>query len=576
MLLDPKDHVHPVPNFMNSKDHILTASRSSLDEDVTHDTSVAVVKSSKSTETTPAYFFYPLSFFRSKAKGVCLTLQLYAPNSKHKRRLWWQASRVASAEIEIPSTLSSVLSSSENSNGVYWELNDRDIAQSDSESVAYKIFGVMRWKSPAMKFLTEDIGAQLHSLRNFKDLAPVKGIQPGLLTSILSEELRQELEKEVKSEPPSDYKAAVNKMGIDILHLREQNKILRRDNKRLEEYLLQLESSVILSSSDQAALSVLTKADLIHKILEQSKRLQAEVAARKLCHDKVKALQNSLIEKNEIEARFVEVQQAHSAQQKLVRDLQLKYEKYRKCSDICKQQEDVIFQLESLFEQSAQEGQVREAIAVLSKENARLRRNLRQSQEPSASPHQSSHSQEATINALRADLQKLRGKCSDLEAQLEDSRRRQSRGLHEQTKAFEANQKVKIAAAKERTLLRELEENAKLWAQEKARYEVQLAEYQTRVQSLEEELINCRDKAATRGQRSRAAYAKGGDSDRHPQVQTRASQLTRNPWQQRTSEEQRLPLLRSVSQELGRDSRNSFRTQPPSLYDDSLDTRLSF
>ena len=82
---------------------------------------------------------------------------------------------------------------------------------------------------------------------------------------------------------------------------------------------------------------------------------------------------------------------------------------------------------------------------------------------------------------MRADVAKLREKCSDLEAQLEESRRHKSKGLHEQTKMFEANQKVKIASAREKTLIRELEINAKTWAQDKAQYEVQLAEYRAKM-----------------------------------------------------------------------------------------------
>ena len=528
---------------------------------------VAVVKHEKATETSPAYVFYPLHRFKGfKAKGVSITLKLYVPSRKHKTRLWWQSSQVASTNIEIPSTMSSVLSSPNNANGVYWEINDSEIEQSDSESVAHKIFGVLRWKSTTMKFLNTDVGTRMNSLPNFNDLAPVKGIQPGLLTSILSKELRDELEKESKPESISDYKAAVKKMGVDILQLREHNKNLRRDIKQLEEHLLQLESSVILSSADQAALSALTKADLIHKILEQSQRLSTEITARQSLQNKVKTLQNILIEKNEVEAKLIRVQEAHSAQQKLVRDLQLKYEKYRKCSDICKQQEEVIVQLDSLLERNAPNDRVKEAIAVLSKENARLRKSIYRNQELSSSPRQN-HTQEATISALRADVSKLRAKCADLETQLEENRRRQGKGLHEQTKVFEANHKVKIASAREKTLLRELEVNAKTWAQDKAQYEVQLAEYRARVQILYEEL---RNKVVTHRQQS--------NPNPISQSPTRANQDTRNPWQSqsRAEEEHSRPLM-SVSRQFQPSSRNSLSiAHPPSVFGDSIEPRLSF
>ncbi len=587
--------------FMTSKDR--TTGVSTSDKDTPHNTTIAIVKYGEGAETSSVYIFYPLHpFFRAKMKGIRLSMKLQASS---KGRLWWQSPKIALASIEIPSTMSSVLSSAENMNGVKWEIKGADISQSDSEKVTSKIFGVIRWKSTKMKFLNSDISTQLDSLRNFNDLVPVKGIQPGLLTSILSTNLRSELEKESKPESISDYKVAVKKMGEDILFLRRQNKILRRDNKQLEEHYIQLENSVIFSSADQADLSVLTKADLIHKILEQSQRLLSEIASRQSLQSKVKKIQNALIEKNEVEAKLMQVQQAHSAQQKLVRNLQLKYEKYRKCSDICKQQEEVIVQLDSLLEQSVQNEKVKEAIAVLSKENARLRKTFNRDHDPSSPQRDPAH--EATINALRADASKLRAKCSELEAQLEESRRKKSHGLHEQTKVFEANQKVKIASAREKTLIRELEVNAKTWAQDKVHYEVQLAECRAIVETLKEQLATYRTRATAPqqpGLSSRVPKTVAAEQQNRHQPRSRAevitdptrlshqsrsraknpttlpptrnSQDSRNPWQSQPEEARRRSLM-SISRQLHPYSRNSsIRPHPQSVFENSLDPRLSF
>lgn len=550
-----------IPPFKYSSVKV-TTSNSSLNEEVFVETNMSVVKfgDSSSQDTTPAYFFYPINpFFRSKGKGVCLTLELYASNNKQKRIPWWEAPNVSSSVLEISSAMTTVLTNPENSNGIYWELTGSDIEQSGPDNVAKKFFGVVRWKKPKMKFLDENIESQLHVLRTFKDFAPVQGIQPGLLASILPEFLGDKFEEESnneREESVSDYKAAMTKMGVDILQLREQNKILKRDNQRLEQHLEQMEMNVLYAVSDQASLQALTKADLIHKIIEQSQRLNTEVQARKNSQEKISALQNSLIVKNDVEGKFIQLQEAHSAQQKLVRDLQLKLEKYRRCADTCKQQEDVIVQLDSLLAQKAQDVRVKDAITLLSKENAMMRKSLRESKERSALLHPS-HGQEQTVLALKADIAKLKTKCDDLTAQLEESRRNCNKELCDQTKMFEADQKVKFAAARESTLVSELEESARIWAQEKARYEVKMAEYRVKMQMLEEKL-----------KRTRVLVKPNSPERRSP---------TRNMSLDSSASEHQHPLM-SVSRQLHpySSTHSQEREHTQSLYSDSLDPRLSF
>ena len=545
-----------IPPFKCSTVNV-TTSNSSSNEEVVVETNMSVVKfgDSSSQETTPAYFFYPINpFFQSKGKGVSLALQLYALNNKQEGKPWWEASNIASSVLEISSAMITVLTNPENSNGIYWELTGSDIVQSGPDNVAGKLFGVVRWKKPKMMFLNKEIESQIHNLRAFKEF-PVRGVQPGLLASILPEFLGVESVEEEsnneREESVSAYKAAITKMGDDILQLREQNKILKRDNQRLEQHLEQMEMNVLYSVSNQALLQALTKADLIHKIIEQSHRLNTEIQARKNSQDKISALQNSLIVKNDVEGRFMQLQEAHSAQQKLVRDLQLKLEKYRRCADTCKQQEGVIVQLDSLLAQRAQDVRVKDAMTVLSKENAMMRKSLRESKERSVSLHPS-HGQEQTVFALKADIAKLRTKCEYLTAQLEESRKNCGNELRKQTKVFEADQKAKIAAARESTLVNELEESARIWAKEKARYEFKIAEYRVKVQTLEERLRVKPNSPEQRSQRNMSLLDSRESEHRHPLALV-SRQLH--------------PYSSTHSQE---------REHTQSLHSDSLDPRLSF
>ena len=77
-----------------------------------------------------------------------------------------------------------------------------------------------------------------------------------------------------------------------------------------------------------------------------------------------------------------ELQNAHTAQQKLMQKLQGKVDKYRRYSQTIQDREVVINKLEALFEQQVnkQQGSA-EAQVFLSEENARLRAQLRQLQE---------------------------------------------------------------------------------------------------------------------------------------------------------------------------------------------------
>lgn len=448
-----------------------------------------------SQEIRPAYFFYPTgSFFQSKEHGICLKLQLYATGYKQQRP-WWEASSVSSSILEIPSGMLSIIRKSEYRDGIYWELTGNDIMQSgSSNNVAHKMFGVVRWKKFEMNFLHESIVSDLFSLHTLKDIAPVQGIQPGLLTSILPSDKSKEIKTE-KEYSASHYRAALSDMGSDISRLREEIQTLKRYNQQLDHCLKKLES-VVYSASNQASLQELTKADLIRKIHELSAHLNSEIQAREKDELKISTSQKDLIAKNKVESRLLELQEAHIAQQMLVRNLQIKLEKYRKCADTCRQQEDLIHQFDSLLTNKADDVRAKDTISLLSRENAKLKKSLSKLKQRSSSSHLN-HNQEKGVLALRADNSKLKAKCESLTSQLKESRRKHNYKFHEQTRTFETTPKLKLATARGSTLYKELED-ARICALDNAKQRVEIAKYQAEIQALREELVKTRVKSEIR------------------------------------------------------------------------------
>ena len=194
-------------------------------------------------------------------------------------------------------------------------------------------------------------------------------------------------------------------------------------------------------------------------------------------------------------------------QQKLIRQLHTKVDKYRKCSEICKQQENVITQLELLLAQQTQGQGDADTLSVLRKENIRLRALIREHQESEVHPdyshlHSLLQEKEDQLQSLQAERSKLAHKCQDLELQLSVVQQ----GIHggtsgqmmysEQSKVFQLEQRLLMSEARVNTLTAELRESARRWDLERANYELQL--------------IDCKNKTE--------ATQKGGENESSPKV----------------------------------------------------------
>lgn len=428
----------------------------------------------------PAYFFYAINpFFRSIATRHSLQFTLYSVDQNNKM-VWWKDSKIASASVHLPPGLKKILLNPENQGGVKCHLLSEDITQPEGESVLTSMTVVLRWKTKEMQFLNSAIDNYIDKLPLVKDL--VFSQTETEATSLYNSEAPQHSQVFVE-----EYKTAITKMGLDILKLRQENEQLSKENKRLEKHMIEMEASIVVTAADQRTLQPLTKPDLIHRVVELSEHLLSERRSRKGYQDKVRSLQNQLIEKNDIVSQHVHLQQAHEAQQKLVRELQSKVEKYRKCCETSRKQESVINQLEALLALEASDRRAGNVLSIISKENADLRAMLKEYQESDPDHRRSLLGEkEETIASLRKELDKMAKHRQNLEEQLNEKSTgvKSETYLEQTTKVYELEQKLKVAEARENTLMNELEENGRRWAQEKARYEILLTQLQTKWDSL--------------------------------------------------------------------------------------------
>ena len=94
-----------------------------------------------------------------------------------------------------------------------------------------------------------------------------------------------------------------------------------------------------------------------------------------------------------------------------------------------------------------------------------------------------------TITSLRKELERLTQQRQSLEEKLSGIAEKSagvSSGviLEQTTKIYELEQKLKVAEAREGTLMNELEENGRKWAREKARYEIKFTQLKTRLEGM--------------------------------------------------------------------------------------------
>ena len=464
-----------------------------------------------------AYHFFPYS--SKPSRDVNLVFHIYGSSGTH---LWWSTENYTSAHLQISEGTLTLLQAGE-SPCFPWEINNKGHLTHQC-----KISGVMRWKSNKVPFFTES--SLREGMLGTSELPPdtsTHKIPPNATrecttsteadneTEFLPHDpspqpfnpasLQQTLEalvtptqevdtteaKEGDSNVLSqlrDFESNLQHMVIHYRTLRKENQRLQGHNEQLVLQMAKLKSLVTVSPQKQSDLQRLSASDLILKIGSLQQRLEAEERAHERCQRRVLALQNGLSDKLDLERQHIVLQEAHTAQQKLVQLLRGKVTKYHKCSDICRKQESVITQLESLLTKQV-EGHPPakdDAILLLSKENAQLRALLQQ--------HQTSrdHGQkQATllqkdeeIRSLKSQLSRLTSQCQSLEQERVDCDMRIGEERESDTRMFELEQKLLVANAKLSAQTSQLQENARMWMSEKAHYELQLADFQSRLDSV--------------------------------------------------------------------------------------------
>ncbi|XP_067045345.1 coiled-coil domain-containing protein 33-like isoform X3 [Acropora muricata] len=181
------------------------------------------------------------------------------------------------------------------------------------------------------------------------------------------------------------YRTAMRTMATDLLHVREDCKRLEEENSRFRRDLTQHDeiSRLMVSSQD---LDHITHSELVQKFVLLKKKLADESNKKQELQNRLLRLQNDLIKKNETEKEYCKLQEAHEGQQALLQELQIKVQKRKAIQDTCKKQEKVIVQLEKLLAQQRQGhfngvAETSDTYRFLSDENTKLQSEVSQYKE---------------------------------------------------------------------------------------------------------------------------------------------------------------------------------------------------
>nr|XP_058964371.1 coiled-coil domain-containing protein 33-like [Pocillopora verrucosa] len=258
------------------------------------------------------------------------------------------------------------------------------------------------------------------------------------------------------------YRTAMRKMAADLLHVREDCKRLEEANSRLRRELGQHDeiSRLMVSSKD---LDNVTHSELVQKFVLLKKKLADESAKKQEMKSRLQHLQNDLIKKNEMEKDFLKLQEAHEGQQALLQKLQGKVQKAQTIQDTCKKQEKVIVQLEQLLAQKGKGPyngvsiETGETYRKLSEENIRLQAEVLQYKEQ--------------LKAAEAKLKKPR---SPGEQRVVGA----SNGPMSDMERLELFEKLEKAEGRIVALEKQLADNVRKWAKDKADLQMKLNESQ--------------------------------------------------------------------------------------------------
>ncbi|XP_025023636.1 coiled-coil domain-containing protein 33 [Python bivittatus] len=254
--------------------------------------------------------------------------------------------------------------------------------------------------------------------------------------------------EEVQELETDNYRTALQKMADDIMSLRRHVSTLEAENSALRRNL-SLHEDVGRALFQDIDLDVMTKAEIVDRILLLKHKLSSGAREMARMKDRVQRLQNELIRKNDREKDLVMLQRAHQQQQMVLRKYQAKIAKMQALEDAVRQQEKVIERMEKMLEEKMKEqfkeihfGDLsrktvsgdnwpKDLYSTLLMENMRLRDELGKSSfrspiilQQQALPEAFSSSEKLS---LISKLEKAEARILAMECQLEDSARKWGR-----------------------------------------------------------------------------------------------------------------------------------------------------
>ncbi|KAJ3028281.1 UNVERIFIED_CONTAM: Coiled-coil domain-containing protein 33 [Siphonaria sp. JEL0065] len=137
---------------------------------------------------------------------------------------------------------------------------------------------------------------------------------------------------------------AIQKLGLDIVAGKERNLKLEDKIKHLESKLHEKEvkTNQLLNTID---IQDIPHSELQRRYTSMADRLHSEIAKNKDLLKQVESSNMILMERNDFEKRYLELQQAHMAQQNLVQRLQRDQDELQDSKETIKKQENVISKL---------------------------------------------------------------------------------------------------------------------------------------------------------------------------------------------------------------------------------------
>ncbi|KAJ8318783.1 hypothetical protein KUTeg_003874 [Tegillarca granosa] len=255
-----------------------------------------------------------------------------------------------------------------------------------------------------------------------------------------------------------NYRAAVQKMGQDILALRQQIRDLESNNSVLRRDLANYNDASKLMI-ESAELDGLTKPEIMSKYAALKQTLANQTQEIKNYKDKVQRLQNELIKKNDEEKRYIYLTQHHKKQAEMLQAMQDRMAKLKKTEETLRQQERVIEKMELIIEKQ-------------NKDMGKHRKDARAMEQfDLIRKGEDSKANNDALEALTDENRKLRSEVEDLREQLKTTGK-----LSDDQEKLELYQALEKAEARVTSLEKQLTDNSKEWGKERADLNIRLNE----------------------------------------------------------------------------------------------------